>query len=295
MNEKDLDRFIEVALEAARAAGEIIRAAFFSRQSSTIKGGNVELKGSFDLVTETDKACERTIFSILRSHFPDHVFIGEESVGIDEEPQLTNDPTWIVDPVDGTTNFVHGVPVVCVSIGLVINKKTQVGVVFNPITNELFQAAKGRGTLLNGKPIHVSSTTTLQHSLIATGFPYDRSDLRLDFVLGNLRSVLKQAREVRRLGSAAADLCSVALGVMDAYYEYTIFSWDIAAGVIIVEEAGGIVIDPRGRDLDLNSGMLLAANSKELAGKLAEILLPLPLNWRHPGIKTPNPPARITP
>lgn len=156
---------------------------------------------------------------------------------------LTNTPTWIVDPVDGTTNFVHKFPFSCVSIALAIDKKVVVGIVYNPMMKEMFTAIRGQGAQLNGQPIHVSSNTTMQHALIATGFPYGRTDALMDPVFDNMKRVLKSCRDLRRVGSAALDMCYVARGVFDLYYEAGIHAWDIAAGALIVEEAGGHVDD----------------------------------------------------
>jgi len=156
---------------------------------------------------------------------------------------VTDAPTWIVDPIDGTTNFVHRFPFSCVSIGLAINQKVVVGVVYNPMMNEMFTAIKGHGAKLNGEPIHVSHTTDLKQALVATGFPYQRDDETLDHVLGNVKRVLQACRAVRRAGSAALDMCYVARGVFDLYYEAGVHAWDVAAGCLIVEEAGGHVMD----------------------------------------------------
>ncbi|TVU46310.1 hypothetical protein EJB05_05836 [Eragrostis curvula] len=156
------EQFLAVAVEAAKNAGQIIRNGFYQTK-------NVEHKGQVDLVTETDKACEDLIFNHLRKHFPDHKFIGEEtSAALGATADLTDDPTWIVDPLDGTTNFVHGFPFVCVSIGLTISKVPTIGVVYNPIMNELFTAVRGKGAFLNDSPIKASSQNELVKALLVT-------------------------------------------------------------------------------------------------------------------------------
>lgn len=154
-----------------------------------------------------------------------------------------DNPTWIVDPIDGTTNFVHRFPFSCVSVALAINKKVVVGVVYNPMMNELFTAVRGQGAFLNGEKLQISQTTELKQALVATGFPYQRDDETLDHVLANVKIVLQNCRAVRRAGSAALDMCYVARGVFDIYYEAGVHAWDIAAGALIVEEAGGHVMD----------------------------------------------------
>ncbi|CAA3010987.1 Inositol monophosphatase [Olea europaea subsp. europaea] len=155
------EEFLIQAVDAAKRAGEIIRSGFYQTK-------HVEHKGEVDLVTETDKRCEEVIFNFLKQHYPNHKFIGEETTAASGASELTDEPTWIVDPLDGTTNFVHGFPFVCVSIGLTIGQIPTVGVVYNPIMNELFTAIRGKGAFLNGKPIEVSSQSELMKSLLAT-------------------------------------------------------------------------------------------------------------------------------
>uniref|UniRef100_A0A5B7AJP4 Inositol-1-monophosphatase n=1 Tax=Davidia involucrata TaxID=16924 RepID=A0A5B7AJP4_DAVIN len=164
MAENDsLPEFLSVAVDAAKKAGELIREGFYLTK-------HVEHKGQVDLVTETDKACEDLIFNHLRQHFPKHKFIGEETTAACGATELTDEPTWIVDPLDGTTNFVHGFPFVCVSIGLTIGKIPKVGVIYNPILDELFTGIHGKGAFLNGNPIKVSSQSELVKSLLAAYF-----------------------------------------------------------------------------------------------------------------------------
>jgi len=215
---------------------------------------------------------------IVSSKYPHHLFIGEESVSSGLSKYiLTKQPTWIVDPIDGTTNFVHGIPFTCISIGIAINRKVVVGVVYNPILNELFEAAKGEGAKLNGKPIKTSAHNQLHHLLIATGFPTDRNNnSKFDYLLANIREILPRIRDLRRFGSAALDICSVACGRLDGYFEFHIHSWDIAAGTLILEEAGGLSLDPSGADLDLMSGKIVAANSPSVAHQLVGIMVPIP-------------------
>lgn len=229
--------------------------------------------GAVDLVTNTDKQCEALIMETIQSHFPDHLFIGEEtsaSQGCCGE--LTSQPTWMVDPVDGTTNFVHRFPFSCVSIGLAIEKKVVVGVVYNPILKELFFAKRGSGAFLNGHPIHCSETKELRHALIATELGTRRDDEFLDAAFTRMRSLAKQSRSLRACGSCALNLCSVAMGRLDAYYEIGLGGvWDVAAASLVLEEAGGKVMDPAGGEFELMSRRVLGTNAS-LATAVSSIL-----------------------
>lgn len=229
--------------------------------------------GAVDLVTNTDKQCEALIMETIQSHFPDHLFIGEEtsaSQGFCGE--LTSQPTWMVDPVDGTTNFVHRFPFSCVSIGLAIEKTVVVGVVYNPILKELFFAKRGSGAFLNGHPIHCSETKELRHALIATELGTRRDDEFLDAAFTRMRSLAKQSRSLRACGSCALNLCSVAMGRLDAYYEIGLGGvWDVAAASLVLEEAGGKVMDPAGGEFELMSRRVLGTNAS-LATAVSSIL-----------------------
>ncbi|CAN4126968.1 unnamed protein product [Withania somnifera] len=249
-----LEEFLDVAVEAANKAGEIIRQGFH-------KTKHVEHKGVVDLVTETDKACEDLIFNHLKQHFPSHKFIGEETTAACGSFELTDEPTWIIDPLDGTTNFVHGFPFVCVSIGLTIGKKPTVGVVYNPIIDELFTAIDGKGAFLNGKPIKASSQSELVKALLATEAGTKRDKLTVDATTGRINSLLFKVRSLRMCGSCALNLCGVACGRLDLFYELEFGGpWDVAGGVVIVKEAGGVVFDPSGSELDLTARRVAATN-----------------------------------
>ncbi|TYI04324.1 hypothetical protein ES332_A10G009300v1 [Gossypium tomentosum] len=234
------EEFLATAVDAAKKAGEIIRQGFYQTK-------NVEHKGQVDLVTETDKACEDLVFNHLKQHYPSHKFIGEETTAACGASELTDEPTWIVDPLDGTTNFVHGFPFVCVSIGLTIGKVPTVGVVYNPIMDELFTAVLGKGAFLNGTPIRVSSQTELVKSLLATEVGTKRDKLTVDVTTNRINSLLFKVRSLRMSGSCALNLCGIACGRLDLFYELGYGGpWDVAAGVLIVNEAGGLVYDPGG-------------------------------------------------
>ncbi|KAL2473499.1 Inositol-phosphate phosphatase [Forsythia ovata] len=249
-----MEEFLARAVDAAKNAGQIIRSGFYETK-------NVEHKGQVDLVTETDKACEDLIFNFLKLHYPDHKFIGEETTAAYGATELTDEPTWIVDPLDGTTNFVHGFPFVCVSIGLTIGRIPTVGVVYNPIMDELFTAIRGKGAFLNAKPIKVSSQSELLKSLLATEAGTKRDKSTLDVSTNRINSLLFKVRSLRMSGSCALNLCGVACGRLDLFYEIGFGGpWDIAAGAVIVTEAGGVVFDPSGKDFDITSQRIAASN-----------------------------------
>ncbi|MDR2869134.1 MAG: inositol monophosphatase [Deferribacteraceae bacterium] len=216
----------------------------------------VSYKGEIDLVTQYDVAIEKELIAALTAAFPDFRVIGEESS--DKEIGLQPGKVIYVDPIDGTTNFVHRFPFTCISIGVYIDREPYCGVVCAPILGETFSAMKGQGAFLNGKRIKVSNTDKAIRSLVATGFPYDRAVRQA--VMPTFAKIIDCAQGVRRAGSAALDLCYVANGVFDLYYESSLRPWDMSAGIIIVQEAGGIVTDTRGKAHDLSTRFLVASN-----------------------------------
>ncbi|XP_031492895.1 inositol-phosphate phosphatase isoform X1 [Nymphaea colorata] len=257
--------YLIVAIEAAKGAGDVIRKGFYQSK-------HVEHKGQVDLVTETDKACEELIFNHLKKHFSDHKFIGEETSASLGTVELTDDPTWIVDPLDGTTNFVHGFPFVCVSIGLTIGKIPTVGVIYNPIINELFTAVHGQGAFLNGNPIKASSQTELIKALLATEVGTKRDQVTVDATTNRINTLLFEVQSLRMSGSCALNLCGVACGRVDIFYELGFGGpWDVAAGVLMVQEAGGHVFDPSGDDFNLMSQRVAASNA-HLKDLLVDVL-----------------------
>ncbi len=236
---------------ALRAAGKII-------MHFHVRSPKVTLKGPVDLVTEADKAADKKIVQIIRRQFPGHGFLTEES-----KPELSRSRfRWIIDPVDGTTNFAHKLPHACVSIGLEEDGRMRAGGVFDPFRKELFLAVRGKGARLNGRPIRVSRTKRLIDGLLATGFPYDRYKLAKFYLESNVR-FMKKTQGIRRQGSAALDLAYVACGRYDGYWEFRLNPWDVSAGWLLVEEAGGRVTDYRGRPLVLN-GVVQAVASNGL-------------------------------
>jgi len=264
---KQLEEYLKVALDAADTAAALVVEKWAQKK-------NVQFKGSaVDLVTEVDVQVEKLIVATLQSAFPTHKFLGEEG----EKHALTDEPTWVIDPIDGTTNFVHGYPFICICIGLSINKQVQVGVVHNPVLNEKFAAYKGGGAFLNGKRIHVSETEDITHASVSSNIGYGRGAESINFYLSNIRHLLEhKVQAFRASGSAAALMCDVACGRSECYYEWGIQSWDIAAASVIVEEAGGVVISPTlhssvSSPLDLEARSVLCGN-KAIVTRLFGIL-----------------------
>jgi myo-inositol-1(or 4)-monophosphatase len=259
-----MNKFLKVAIEAAREAGAVLLAEHSRPQK-------ISYKGDVDLVTETDKRSEAIVVSRLRSQFPDHRIVAEEGSGGASNASRYE---WHVDPLDGTTNFAHGYPCFAVSIGLLEDGQPLVGVVFNPVSDELFSAARGDGAYLNEKAIHVSSIERLATSLVATGFPTHKRGENAN--IHYYWQFTLRSHGVRRDGSAALDLCSVACGRFDGFWEFGLKSWDTAAGVLIVTEAGGKVTDLRGGPYLPGGPDVLVSNGRihdEIQRTAAEIAL----------------------
>jgi len=214
----------------------------------------VREKGRNDFVTTVDRRAEEAIVRLIRGRFPDHAVIAGES----PPSGGSSGYRWYIDPLDGTTNFIHGYPLFCVSIGLADPQGMRAGVVYDPLRNEMFTATRGGGAWLNGEPIRVSPTEKLSQALLVTGFPY-RSLNRLDAYLASFRSLILGSSGIRRDGSAALDLAYVACGRYDGFWEMSLSPWDVAAGGLIVREAGGVVTDFLGREDYLTSGDIVAA------------------------------------
>jgi len=257
------DEFYEAAVEVAKSAGTITREGFYANKS-------VRTKECFaDLVTETDEKVEAHVISTLRTRFPGHAFIGEETTASGKKAQLTDDPTWIIDPVDGTTNFVHRIPHTCISIALWMNRAPVVAVVYNAILDEMFTAVVGAGAKCNGQPIHVSGITELNQSVILCEAGASREPAKIENIFVNMRALVSDVHGMRSFGSAALNMCYVARGSAEAYYEYGLHCWDMAAATLIVREAGGVVVDTTGSDLDVMSRRVLCTGSNQLAQTIA--------------------------
>jgi len=241
--------FLTTAVEAVVRAGDL-QMAHFGRDFEINK------KGTIDLVTEVDIAVERMFRTLIAERFPDHQILAEELGGAAAAPP---GPCWVFDPIDGTTNFAHGLPIFCASLALEIDGAAHVSAVYDPTRKELFTAERGGGAFLNGVPLRVSSAAQLVDAMLVTGFPYDVHG-RVDEIVGLFGAFVGQARAVRRLGSAAIDLCYVAAGRLDGFWETDLKPWDIAGGALIVSEAGGRVTGTDGGGFTSHGGQVLATN-----------------------------------
>jgi len=254
----DLDAIRGVGLAAAAKAGEILRHYWGKTHC-------IDKKGAIDLVTEADLASEKAIIHLIRTAFPEHAVLAEES-GLTSG---TDSCQWIIDPLDGTTNYAHGLPAFTVSIAFAFEGELIFGSVLNPVIEELFCGMRGRGASLNGRPIRVSTTQTLSDSLLVTGFPYDLQPV-IHPMMKRFERCLMAAQGVRRLGSAALDLCYVACGRFEGFWEQNLAPWDTAAGVVIAEEAGASVSDFSNGPYAIEKKEILATN-----GVIHEELIPL--------------------
>lgn len=254
--------FLATAIEVVSRAGRIQLEHFGNIQQ-------IRKKGSIDLVTEVDLEVERMFRALITERFPDHRILAEE-LGDHGEGDPASPFCWIFDPIDGTTNYAHGMPIFCSSLALEIDGMVDVAAVYDPSRRELFTAERGLGTRLNGVPLKVSDAETLIDSMLCTGFPYHVHEI-LDDVVGLFAEFVGRARAVRRLGSAALDLCYVAAGRLDGFWERFLGPWDIAAGALIVEEAGGRVTDLSGNPFSAREREVVASNGLLHADMLAAI------------------------
>ncbi len=255
----DRRRAREVGIQAARSAGGLLR-----RRVDSIR--EVRHKSAVDIVTDVDLASEQEICATLQSAFPTHTILGEEGGVLGGSDTRFR---WHVDPLDGTTHYAHGFPFFCVSIGLEVEGRLALGVAYAPTLDELYVAEAGRGALMNDRPIQVSSTRDLPQALLATGFPYDRAEFPRALRSFEVMSMRSQA--VRRAGSAVLDLCYVACGRLDGYWEHQVKPWDIAAGALIVLEAGGSVTATDGSAFRVEGGQVLASNGQLHASMISTL------------------------
>ncbi|MBN1782017.1 inositol monophosphatase [bacterium] len=252
--------FISTARNAALEAGEILRDGF-----GRLKSGDVALKGFGDYVTAMDHASEKHIISLIRRDFPDHRIMAEES-GSDGD---TGEYRWLIDPLDGTANYVHGIPFYSVSIAIEHGGRLMAGVVYHVELNEMFSAEPGQGAMLNGEPVRVSDRKGLDKAMLGTGFPW-RSKPYIGAYMDTFQHLFMQSAGMRRMGSAAIDLSYVACGRLDGFWEMHLRPYDIGAGILMVREAGGVVSDFNGADTSLASGNVVAANP-EIHRQMLEI------------------------
>lgn len=242
------NRKVKQTLEKALIeAGSLLKRSF----TGPLK---ISYKGPVSLVTQVDKQAERLIIGIIKKRFPHHSILAEES-----EPSGTSNCKWIIDPIDGTSNFAHKLPIACVSIAFEENGVVQLGGIWNPFYNEWFWAEHGKGASLNGKKIRVSKTKTLKDSLLVTGFPYDRRK-RARYYLDFMQAFMMKTQGIRRLGSAALDTCYVASGRFDGYWEFKLKAWDIAAAALVAKEAGAKLTDFSGKPMSIYGIQTLVSN-----------------------------------
>jgi myo-inositol-1(or 4)-monophosphatase len=253
---------LNIAVRAARRAGEVI-----VRSLNRLESLAISSKGRNDFVTEVDHAAERDIIGIIRRHYPQHAFLAEESGRTGE-----HDTLWIIDPLDGTTNFLHGFPVFAVSIACQVRGRLEHAVVYDPMRQELFTATRGAGAHLDNHRMRVSKARALEGALIATGFPYRANTRYLDHYLGMLKAVTQQVAGVRRPGSAALDLAYVAAGRVDGFWEIGLAAWDTAAGTLLIQEAGGRIGTLTGAEY--RQGGHIVAGTPKVYADLIELLAP---------------------
>lgn len=249
-----MEPLANIGVLAARAAGNYIMRNFDRADSLKI-----ERKGKSDFVTQVDRGAESEIVKIIRKHYPNHAILGEEGGASGSDGEVR----WIIDPLDGTTNFLHALPHFAVSIGVEVRGRLEHGVVYAPATQDLYVASRGSGTTLNNKRIRVSKVKDLEDSLIGTGFPIRKPET-LDSYLPMMRRVAEETSGLRRAGAAALDLAYVAAGRLDGFFELNLKPWDIAAGIVLVQEAGGAVTGLTAGD-PMEHGHILAANAKLLS------------------------------
>ncbi len=256
-----MNPFLNIAIQAVRSAARLITRSF-----DRLDMLQVQEKEANDFVTQIDKLSEQEIITTIRNHYPNHAILAEESgaqAGKDEYE-------WIIDPLDGTTNFIHGFPHFAISIALTRNAQLEVGVIYDPLKQELFSAVRGGGAQLDNHRIRVSKCQKMNHALIGTGFPYKKNEY-LSRYLKVFEQIFPQVAGVRRAGSAALDLAYVAAGRLDAYWEFGLSPWDMAAGILLVKEAGGFVEDVDGQSDCMSTGNVIAGNPK-IFPQLAKLL-----------------------
>lgn len=258
----DNEKIFQVAKEAALKAGTYLKESY-----KDVQRPEVEFKGEIDLVTKFDRESQEIIYNILTSNFPNHSILGEEDLSVEKEKELL----WLIDPLDGTTNFAHSLPVFSVSIAFFVEGQPQVGVVYVPILNEMFYAVHKSGAFLNQKKITVSEEKDLGNSLLATGFPYDCRESKQNN-LGNFSKFLVKARAIRRWGVASIDLSYVACGRFEGFWEPKLKPWDTAAGMLILQEAGGKVTDYSGNPFNPFKKEILASNG-HIHNRMMQVIL----------------------
>ncbi|XP_035743383.1 inositol monophosphatase 3-like isoform X1 [Vespa mandarinia] len=266
-NDQDISKYFEFAKNLTLEAGKLIK-----NVDDTEKV--VETKWiEKDLVTNFDHKIEEFLINALNKEFPDHKFIGEETIGLSILPELTDSPTWLIDPIDGTVNFVHSFSQYCISVGLAICKEIVLGIIYNPVNCELYTAKKGQGAFLNEKPIRVSKVTELKKSLLAFEVGSLRMYKNRDIALGRFLALFEASQAIRNVGSAALSMAYVAKGVIDCFQMDGLQPWDVAAGMIIVSEAGGTLLDSKGGPFNLMKPNTVVASTTQLACEMTKLIV----------------------
>lgn len=255
---------LNIAIKAARRAGDIITRGL-DRLDTVI----ISQKQHNDFVTDVDQRAEQTIINIIRQSYPNHGILAEESGSAAGDDYL-----WIIDPLDGTRNFIHGIPHFCVSIAVKFKERIEIGLIYDPIRQEIFTAARGEGAKLNDHRIRVTERTNIDGAFLATGLPARQLSKHEDKQLATVNAMVQEAADLRRFGAAALDLAYVAAGRFDGYWEFGLCPWDIAAGILLVKEAGGLITDICGQEDYFNNGSIVAANAK-LIKKMLRVFSPL--------------------
>ncbi|MFZ2196086.1 MAG: inositol monophosphatase family protein [Thermodesulfovibrionales bacterium] len=261
MNANLLKEFLKTAITAARLSGDIIL-----KNLGQLSTADIQTKQAFDFVTRVDKWSEAVIMQTIREKFPHHLFLSEETI----KQEGNGGYRWIIDPLDGTTNYIHSYPIFSVSIALEYQNEIILGVVFDPLRDELFHAVKGGGSFLNNSSISVSDIALAEKSLIATGFPFRKKEM-IDRYLDAFRKIFEQVSDIRRAGSAAMDLAYIAAGRVEGFFELNLSPWDIAAGSLLIGEAGGIITDFAGGEHYLVTGNIVAGNTN-IHSEILEII-----------------------
>ncbi|MFO7889138.1 MAG: inositol monophosphatase family protein [bacterium] len=241
---------LKTAQNAAKIGGDILRKEF-----RKLKGSQIDVKGKGDYVTELDYRSEHEIISIIKKKFPDHAIMAEES----DEQKTESGYQWIIDPLDGTANYIQGIPVYAVSIGIAVKGMISIGVIYCPETEEMFWTEKGQGAYLNGNSIRVSEKKKMEDVILATGFPF-RNKINLNTYLQSFKKLFLQSAGIRRMGAAAVDLAFTACGILDGFWEISLKPWDMAAGSLLIKEAGGKVTDFQGKQNYMESGNIVAGS-----------------------------------
>jgi len=272
-----IEAFLADAVRLVKEAGDMIAEAMVKQKNTEIevKSANVEEGNASAILTETDGKVEQHIINGLRTLYPDHQFIGEESMAEDGLiTSYSSAPTWIIDPIDGTMNFVHSNPLVCTSVGLTINRKLVAGVVNCPLVGLCYTAVRGSGAFCNGKKLKTSGCNDLSKAMLIMELPVGAKKEKKEVALSNLSVIMDRAHAVRAPGPAALDITWVGAGSADCFFHFGIHCWDMAAGALIVSEAGGVVLDPSGGDFDLMSCDILVCSSQALADQVLGFIQP---------------------